>query len=72
MRFNVSFESSYSFDDGSAEFAAGLNQKNSELVLKHLTFTEDTLTHIQIYFPNNLYSSYSSDIELLIYKLIAF
>ena len=68
MRFNVSFESSYSYDDGSAEFAAGLNQKNSELVLKHLTFTEDTLTHIQIYFPNNLYSSYSSDIELLIYK----
>jgi len=68
MRFNVSFESSYSYDDGSAEFAAGLNQKNSELVLKHLTFTEDTLTHIQIYFPNNLYSSYSSDIELVIYQ----
>ena len=68
MRFNVSFKNSYSYDDGTAEFAAGLNQKNSELVLKHMTFTEDTLTHIQIYFPNNLYSSYSSDIELLIYK----
>ena len=68
MRFNVFFNNSYSYDDGSAEFAAGLNQKNSELVLKHRTFTEDTLTHIEIYFPNNLYSSYSSDIELLVYK----
>ena len=68
MRFNVSFKNSYSYDDGTAEFAAGLNQKNSELVLKHMTFTEDTLTHIQIYFPNNLYSSYSSDIELVIYQ----
>ena len=68
MRFNVTFKNSYSYDDGTAEFAAGLNQKNSELVLKHITFTEDTLTHIQIYFPNNLYSSYSSDIELVIYQ----
>ena len=68
MRFNVTFKNSYSYDDGTAEFAAGLNQKNSELVLKHMTFTEDTLTHIQIYFPNNLYSSYSSDIELVIYQ----
>ena len=68
MRFNVSFKNSYSYDDGTAEFAAGLNQKNSELVLKHMTFTEDTLTHIQIYFPNNLYSSYSSDIELVLYQ----
>ena len=68
MRFNVSFKNSYSYDDGTAEFAAGINQKNSELVLKHMTFTEDTLTHIQIYFPNNLYSSYSSDIELVLYQ----
>ena len=68
MRFNVTFKNSYSYDDGTAEFAAGLNQKNSELVLKHITFTEDTLTHIQIYFPNNLYSSYISDIELVIYQ----
>ena len=68
MRFNVYFNNSYSYDDGTAEFAAGLNQKNSELVLKHITFTEDTLTHIEIYFPLNLYSSYSSDIELVVYK----
>lgn len=68
MRFSASFNNSYSYDDGTAEFAAGLNQKNSELVLKHMTFTEDTLTHIEIYFPLNLYSSYSSDIELVVYK----
>lgn len=68
MRFSASFNNSYSYDDGTAEFAAGLNQKNSELVLKHMTFTEDTLTHIEIYFPLNLYSSYRSDIELVVYK----
>ena len=68
MRFSVNFFNSYSYDDGSAEFAAGLNQNNSELVLKHKTFSEDTLTHIEIYFPKNLYSSYSSDIELVVYS----
>tara|TARA_Y100000816_G_scaffold172016_1_gene123594 strand:+ start:19546 stop:21309 length:1764 start_codon:yes stop_codon:yes gene_type:complete len=68
MRFTINFSDYYAYDDGSAEFAAGLNQKNSELVLKHQTFAEDTLTHIKIYFPFNLYSSYNSNIELVIYK----
>ena len=66
-KFSINFSNFYSYDDGIAEFAAGLNQKNSELVVEHNTFTKDTLTHIQIYFPFNIYSEYNNQIEIIVY-----
>jgi len=62
------FSDFYSYDDGDAEYAAGLNLKNSELVLQYETFTQDTLTDIQIYFPENIYSTYTNQVEILIYE----
>ena len=67
-KFSINFSNFYSYDDGIAEFAAGLNQKNSELIVQHETFKKDTLTHIQIFFPENIYSSYNDQIEILVYK----
>ena len=65
----IKFSNFYSYDDGKAEYAAGLNQKNSELVIKYYTLKKDTLTHIAILFPliNN---SYDGDINLVGYKNI--
>ena len=57
--FEIKFSNFYSYDDGKAEYAAGLNQKNSELVLEYFTYTSDTLTHIQILFPETIENSYS-------------
>ncbi|PDH42107.1 MAG: hypothetical protein CND83_02605 [Rhodothermaeota bacterium MED-G19] len=68
--FQIKFSDFYSYDDGKAEYAAGLNQKNSELVLEHFTFTSDTLTHIQILFPETIENTYTQNIELVIYKKI--
>ena len=64
--FNMS--NYYSYDDNGAEYAAGLNQKNSELVLKYNLLKKDTLTHIQILFPQSTNKTYTSGIELLVYK----
>ena len=64
----VNFKNYYSYDDGTAEYAAGLNQKNSELLVKHHTFKKDTLTHLEFFFPKNIFSNYSSQIELVGYK----
>ena len=69
--FQIKFSNFYSYDDGKAEYAAGLNQKNSELVLEYFTYTSDTLTHIQILFPETMENSYSQNIELVIYKNIS-
>ena len=52
-RTKILFSNYYSYDDGNAEYAAGLNQKNSELVLKYNILKEDTLTQIMILFPES-------------------
>ena len=64
--FNMS--NYYSYDDNGAEYAAGLNQKNSELVLKYNLLKKDTLTHIQILFPQSTNKTYTSGIKLIVYK----
>ncbi len=69
--FQIKFSNFYSYDDGKAEYSAGLNQKNSELVLEHITYTPDTLTHIQILFPETIENSYAQNIELVIYNSIS-
>ena len=66
-RTKILFSNYYSYDDGNAEYAAGLNQKNSELVLKYNILKEDTLTQIMILFPESYNNEYQGDIELVIY-----
>ena len=66
-RTKILFSNYYSYDDGNAEYAAGLNQKNSEVVLKYNILSEDTLTQIMILFPESYNNEYQGDIELVIY-----
>ena len=66
-RSRIKFSNYYSYDDGEAEYAAGLNQKNSEVVVKFETLKEDTLTHILILFPESTNENYSGNIELVAY-----
>ncbi|MDW3191248.1 MAG: T9SS type A sorting domain-containing protein [Cytophagales bacterium] len=39
------------YDDGTAEFAAGINLDGGEVAVRYALFTPDTLTHLQVYFP---------------------
>jgi hypothetical protein len=41
----------FAYDDGSAEFAAGLNGRGQRLAYRFRLQEQDTLTHISIYFP---------------------
>ena len=66
---SIKFSNFYSYDDGEAEYAAGLNQKNSELVVKFYTLQQDTLTHLAILF-SSINNSYNEDINLVGYKNI--
>ncbi|MFY0652525.1 MAG: T9SS type A sorting domain-containing protein [Cyclobacteriaceae bacterium] len=40
-----------SYDDGSAEFAAGINQSNGEIAIEFVLAEKDSVTAIDIYFP---------------------
>lgn len=42
----------YAYDDGAAEFAVGISQKDGRLMMGYDLFKQDTLTAIEIYFPN--------------------
>lgn len=39
------------YDDGSAEFSAGINQSNGELAIQFVIAEQDSITDIDIYFP---------------------
>ena len=53
IRTNYTLASYYAYDDGSAEYGAGLNQAGSYLAFKfNLKSSQaETLTHVDIYFP---------------------
>ena len=65
---NFKMSNYYSYDDDNAEYAAGLNQKNSELVLRYNILEKDTITHIQILFPESTNKTYGGAIKLVVYK----
>ena len=51
VRSNYLIHDRYAYDDGSAEFAAGLNLDQGQLAIQFVTATQDTLSHIEVYFP---------------------
>lgn len=54
------------YDDGVAEFSAGLNQKNGQLVMEYVIAERDTITHVDLYFPRIKPAASGEIIELLI------
>lgn len=56
------------YDDGIAEFAAGLNAKNGQLVEQYVIAEADSITHLDIYFPQIKPSASGQIIELLVLR----
>lgn len=52
IRQKYGIDNHYAYDDGTAEYAAGINVKNGKLAVKFAIYEPDTLTHIDIHFPN--------------------
>lgn len=52
IRENYTLHNYYALDDGTAEYAAGTNLRNGQIAVKYWADNPDTLTHIDIYFPN--------------------
>ena len=58
----------FSYDDGSAEFGLGVNQTGGRLAYQYELSTADTLTAIDIYFPNIGASFDGTPIELFVWR----
>ncbi|MEM6642315.1 MAG: T9SS type A sorting domain-containing protein [Bacteroidota bacterium] len=58
----------YAFDDGSAEYAVGLNRPGDQLAIQYWLNEPDTLTHIDIYFPNIAPDSDGESLTLRVFK----
>ncbi|WP_420575481.1 T9SS type A sorting domain-containing protein [Ekhidna sp.] len=58
----------YAYDDGSAEYAAGTNINGGQVAVKFWLEQEDTLTHVDIHFPNIDPPSNGSSLELRIFE----
>lgn len=58
----------YAYDDGTAEYAAGLNERNSKLAIKYVLFEQDTLTHIDLHFPTIIPSAAGKTINVMIWR----
>ncbi len=51
-RSYFSIDDYYAYDDGSAEFGAGINVNGGQLLYRYILTEPDTLTHIDINFPD--------------------
>ena len=73
-RINDSLDRTYiihetlSYDDGSADFAAGVNQKFGQIAVEYTIAVEDTLTAMDIYFPRIGENSNGESITLSVIK----
>lgn len=68
LRANYLLHDYYAFDDGSAEYAVGTNIRGGQVGVEFWLEEQDTLTHIDIYFPNIDPSSSGNSITIRIYK----
>lgn len=60
------FHDYYAFDDGSAEYAVGTNKQGDQVGVQYWVAEPDTLTQIDIYFPN---INPDSNNEILVLKV---
>lgn len=64
----VTLHRHYAYDDGSAETAAGVNTVNGQLAYLYNIPVRDTLTDVQIYFPNTEENQANESLRLKIWS----
>lgn len=67
LRTYYTLHQHYAYDDGSAEFAAALNTTRGQLALRYAISEQDTLTHLDLYFPNIAPASAGKQIDLIVW-----
>ncbi|MFY0598725.1 MAG: T9SS type A sorting domain-containing protein [Cyclobacteriaceae bacterium] len=67
IRQTYTLQNHYAYDDGIAEFAGGINEANGKLAVRYGIPQPDTLTHIDIHFPNIDPGSEGKSINIMVW-----
>ena len=67
IKVNYLLHEQYAYDDGTAEFAAGINLRTRQLAVRFASRTKDTLTHISIHFPDISPDTNGNPIDLIVW-----
>jgi hypothetical protein len=68
VRSYVTIHDYYAYDDGSAEFGAGINQKDGRIAYQFITESNQFIDRVDIYFPNISRNQNGSPMEIFILK----
>jgi hypothetical protein len=68
VRSYITIHDYYAYDDGSAEFGAGINQKDGRIAYQFITKNSQFLNRVDIYFPNISRNQSGSPMEIYILK----
>jgi hypothetical protein len=66
VRTSFTLHDYFAYDDGTAEFAAGINQARGQLMVQYFAPVQDKISHIDIHFPQIAPLSNGQPIELLV------
>ncbi|BDD08864.1 hypothetical protein FUAX_12960 [Fulvitalea axinellae] len=68
VKVNYGLSDYYAYDDGSAEYAAGISQAGGEVATKFVFGQADDITHVRMYFPTLGRSVPGTPFQLRIYR----
>jgi len=68
VRTYITIHDYYAYDDGSAEFGAGINQKRGRIAYQFITKNNQFIDRVEFYFPNISRNQVGSPIEIIIRK----
>ena len=71
LRRQFTIQNFLAYDDGTAEFAAGINQIRGQLAYQYFIPSSDSLTDIDIYFPRIAPSAEGLPIEIVVWRRLA-
>ena len=67
-RTYITINDFFAYDDGSAEYGAGINQEGGRIAYQFITNTPQYIDHVEIYFANISRDQAGSPIELFVLK----
>jgi hypothetical protein len=67
-RTYITINDFYAYDDGSAEYGAGINQEGGRIAYQFVTNTPQYIDHVEMYFPNISRDQAGSPLEIFVLK----
>jgi hypothetical protein len=67
LRTRYTLQDQFAYDDGSAEFAAGINLLGGKLAVEYTCYESDTLTAIDVYFPQISPTNAGETVDIIVW-----